>query len=405
MPSTTDSSPEDDSHQSAEFERIEWDTIHSRNRLLTTERIVFLAGLCVLLGVYLYDRFLTGIYLIGTWNVSPADWLFLLSTVILVSFGIVPILSHRRTVRRILRRLRHRPIVLLSGCYLLFVLLFGLLWPLFLEPLRFNPGLSHQPPVGFTTRSGAVTQCIGEYTEGEGIVRHCHGTWEYPLGTDHRGYDMISVFAAGARVVLYVTVVTIALVIPIATAVGSAAGYYGGWIDAILMTLVDMQMSVPGLIIYLVLVILYGSSLFLFLLVFGLLSWGSVAKAVRSETLQRRESGFVTAARASGIRQRTIVRRHILPNVTNTVVPAVAHLIALLIIMEAGIAFFGFFDMNVYSWGRTIAAGIVYDGETITPFDFWWVSTFPAIALGMTVLAFKLFGDGLRDVLDPRGEQ
>ena len=403
MPSTSQS-PSDSKQQSAEFEHINWNEVTPKKRWQKAEHLTFVAGVVVLNGLYIYDRYLTGIYLVGTWNVTPVDWLFLFSSIILLSYGALPVLKNRRTVGTILWRLQGRPLVILSGLYVLFVLLVGLLGPLILEPLRFNPGLSHQPPIGFSTPSGAVTQCVGDYTEGEGIQRYCHGTWEYPLGTDHRGYDMFSVFAAGARVVLYVTVVTTAIIIPVATLIGAVAGYYGGLVDDILMTIVDMQMSVPGLIIYLILVILYGSSLFLFLLVFGLLSWGSVAKAVRSETIQRRESGFVLAARATGIHPLTIVRRHILPNITNTVVPSIVHLIALLILMEAGIAFFGFFDMNVYSWGRTIAAGIVYEDETITPFDYWWVSTFPAIALGTTILAFKILGDGLRDILDPRGD-
>jgi len=139
------------------------------------------------------------------------------------------------------------------------------------------------------------------------------------------------------------------------------------------------------------------NSMAMLLVAFGLLSWGGIARIVRSETLQRSEDGYVLSAQAIGARDRYILKRHLLPNVTNTVIPATAHLIAILVLTEAGLAFIGF-HASFQSWGMTISEGIFY-GSTRA----WWNSTFPALAVALTVLALKISGDGLRDVLDPRG--
>jgi peptide/nickel transport system permease protein len=139
------------------------------------------------------------------------------------------------------------------------------------------------------------------------------------------------------------------------------------------------------------------NSMAMLLVAFGLLSWGGIARIVRSETLQRREEGYVLSARAIGARDRYVLTRHLLPNVTNTVVPAAFHLIAILVLTEAGLAFIGF-HASFQSWGMTISEGVFYGSTTA-----WWISAFPAITLGVTVIALKRAGDGFRDVLDPRG--
>nr|WP_256531693.1 ABC transporter permease subunit [Halovivax cerinus] len=144
------------------------------------------------------------------------------------------------------------------------------------------------------------------------------------------------------------------------------------------------------------------------LVTFGLLSWDGVARLVRSETLQRREAGYILVARSLGGSASYIGRRHIIPNVTNTLVPAVFHLLALLVLVEAGVAFLGFHHVETYSWGSTIQEGIdppwfkLGAGFEIDPHEIWWVSTFPTIALAVTLVSLKLVGDGLRDALDPK---
>lgn len=125
---------------------------------------------------------------------------------------------------------------------------------------------------------------------------------------------------------------------------------------------------------------------------------------MRSEVLQRREEGYVRVARSLGASRAYVAKRHVLPNITNTLIPAVFHLVALLVLVEAGVAFLGFHDVELYSWGSTIQEGLhtTYGAISMSATGIWWVSTFPALALALTLASLKLVGDGLRDALDPR---
>lgn len=195
---------------------------------------------------------------------------------------------------------------------------------------------------------------------------------------------------------LYATVVTLGLIVPLAAAVGLLAGYYGGLADDLLMAFVDVQLSVPVIVIYLVDYMFVGNSMALLLVAFGLLSWGGVARIVRSETLQRREAGHVRSARAAGGSDAYVLRHHLLPNVADSVVPAAFHLVAVLVLTEATLSFLGF-HVAFQSWGMTIAEGL-FQGPPLT---VWWNSLLPALGLAVTVLAIKAAGDGLRSVMDP----
>lgn len=399
--SPTDDARADGRAEAAEFERIDWDDLDGGTRF-PPERAVLVVGLLVLVAVYLYHRDAGSAYLVWRWNVGPADWLVLVSIVVLVAYGLVPLARNRRYVGRALAHLRSRRPTGLALVYLSGVVAVGAYGIVFFAPAELTEVTldRFQPPV-WTTVPYGVTQgdCVGYVPEGWDRNRPCHGTWEYPLGTDRWGYDLIDLLIAGARPVVYVTLVTVGLIVPLATAVGLVAGYYGGTVDDLLMAYVDAQLSVPAIVIYLLVWMYVGRSMFLLLLAFGLLSWGGIARIVRSETLQRREEGYVLAARAVGAPSAYTLRRHVLPNVTDTVVPAAFHLLAVLVLTEAGLSFLGF-NASFQSWGMTIAEGVSYG----PPATVWWTSTFPAIALALTVAGFKVAGDGLRDVLDPRWE-
>ncbi|WP_433625060.1 ABC transporter permease [Halomicrococcus sp. NG-SE-24] len=189
------------------------------------------------------------------------------------------------------------------------------------------------------------------------------------------------------------------VVVPLATGVGLLAGYRGGWTDRILMGYVDIQQTVPSFVVYLVLIFLFHTSLFLVVLVFGLTSWGSAARLVRSEVIQRREEPYVVAARNAGASDLHVIRHHILPNVSSTVVTAVTRQISTLLLAEAAIAYMELNDIMIQSFGETIAYGLRGDWQTV-----WWPVVFPVAAFSLTVVAFSVFGDALRDVLDPRGD-
>jgi peptide/nickel transport system permease protein len=381
------------------FREINWDNVDRSRSLLTLERLTFLCGLLALGVTFWYDRTIATGFLVGNWNVTPLEWAVLLAIVVLVAFGVVPAARNLDTVRGVLRGFTSRPVTLFGAGYLALLLLAGLLEPFFSNPGLAFPRAFH-PPVG-VTGTVPVDECLGP--EGGTILEPtCQGTMDLPLGANRRGHPMGFLLLAGARVTLYVLVFTGAFVVPLAAIVGVVAGLRGGRIDDALMGYVDLQLCLPAIIVYIVANTYYNTSLLVLLATFGLLSWGGIARLVRSETLQRREAGHVRVARGFGASWTYIARRHILPNVTNTLLPAAFQLLALLVLVEAGIAYLGFNDIQLYSWGSTISEGLSADPSAL---DIWWVSTFPAIALVLTVFSLKLVGDGLRDALDPRGER
>jgi peptide/nickel transport system permease protein len=384
------------------FQRVDWTEIETTRRTVTPERATLAVGLLLVAGLWLYDRFVAHVYLVADWAVTPTNWAVMAGLVVVTAYGVVPALRDRETTRRVTGAVRERPVLLGALAFLGGLLLVGTVLPLVLGRPELNFGYAYQPPLGFSGDAGWSANCAGEIRQGQGIQRYCEGSLQAPLGTNGRGQLLEALVVTGARVAVYVAIFTVAFVVPLATAVGVAAGFRGGRLDDLLTTYVDVQLCLPAIFVYFVGYMYAGASLFLLLATFGLLSWGPVARLVRSEVLQRREAGYVVVARSLGASDWYVARRHVLPNVTNTLVPAVCHLVAILIVAEAGVAFLGFSDVELYSWGSTIAEGLSPD--RMAAYEVWWISTVPAVALTATVVALKLAGDGLRDVLDPRGE-
>ena len=385
----------------ATFERVDWEALAGDRRPWSPERIVLLVGLVALATIFVSHARTGGAFLVLRWNVGWEDWLVMVALVVIVAYGVTPAIRASGTVRRTLRNLRGRWGTILSIVVFTGVLLVGIWalltgfralipWEVSIDPL--------QPPVGATAPVLRPVDCVGT-ASADATATLCHGTWRYPLGTDTSGYVLTELLVMGSRPVVYATFVTLGLVVPLATIVGVVAGYYGGLIDDLLMAYVDIQLSLPALLVYLVVYMFVLNSMFVFLVAFGLLSWGGIARIVRSETLQRREDGYVVSARAVGAPRSYIIRRHVIPNVSNSVLPAAFHLIAIIVITEAGLSFLGFNPID-QSWGHTIARGFT----RASPITHWWIAAFPALALAVTVVSCKLIGDGLRDVLDPRGD-
>jgi len=391
-----------------EFKQVPWDEVEPPRRLLTAERAVLVAGLAAVAALLAYDLTVEPPTLAAGWDVSQIEWGVLVSAVVLLAYGLVPVLRRRAGLRRVLGRLRSRPAALAAAAFLTLFALVALLGPVVLSRPRLQFQHAFHPPVGFSTGVD-VYQCVGE-TTGSVFDQRCSGTLEFPLGTNRRGHPVGHLLVSGARTALNVLLVTAALVVPVAVLTGLVAGTRGGLVDDLLMAYVDVQLSVPAVMVYFIGFVYLGPSLLLLVVAFGLFSWGGIARLVRSEVLQRRESGYVTVAESLGAPRSYIARRHVLPNVTSTVVPAVFQLLALLVLVEAGVAFLGFHDIQVYSWGATISEGLnavvagqVQNRASVPAYRIWWVSTFPALALAATMLSLKLLGDALRDALDPRG--
>lgn len=397
--------------ESPRFENVDWNEIDRSRTTITAERTALLVGVLLVGLLGAYQRWSPGLYLVSDWRLTAVDWVFLIAGTVLVAYGIVPLVKHVRTRRRsAIGFVRRHPVPALGGTFLAGLLVVGLLGP----TVTGSPSLRFQhafhPPVGFTS-TVPPQECLGAES-GDAFDRVCHGSWSYPLGTNERGHPLGFLLVEGARVATYVVVIAAAFIIPLAAAVGVVAGLRGGIVDDLLSSYVDVQLSIPAILLYFIGYAYYGPSLLLLLATFGLLSWGGIARLVRSEVIQRRSDGYVLVARSLGASGAYIARRHVLPNSTNTLVPAAFQLLALFVLIEAGIAFLGFHEIGTYSWGSTISesvnaevAGQLQSRADQPAYRIWWVSTLPAAALTATLLAFKTLGDGVRDALDPRGDR
>jgi peptide/nickel transport system permease protein len=216
------------------------------------------------------------------------------------------------------------------------------------------------------------------------------------LGTDGFGRDILTRVIWGARVSLEIGFLATGLAIVVGTAVGGAAGYFGGPVDTGIMRVADVFMSVPALFLILVVVALFGASLLNTAMVVGLVTWAPVARIVRGECLTLRARDFVEAARALGASHGRILGRHVLVNAVPAIIVQGTLLLGQTILIESGLSYLGLgVQPPTPSWGNMVVEGRQFLASA------WWVSTFPGLAIFATVLGFNLFGDGLRDALDP----
>ena len=222
------------------------------------------------------------------------------------------------------------------------------------------------------------------------------GSLTHPLGTDPMGRDLLTRMIYGARISLLVGCLGLFVGGGVGAALGMIAGYAGGRVDAFLMRVVDTTLAFPIILFAILLVVILGGSLLTVVIAVALVLWARYARVIRGEVLSLRERDFVAQARIAGCSPARIILIHIFPNILNTLVVLLSLQVGWVIIVEASLSFLGAgVPPPTPTWGSMIAEGRDYIASA------WWLSFFPGLAILVTVLAFNLFGDWLRDALDP----
>jgi len=276
------------------------------------------------------------------------------------------------------RRVHRYPVI--PGLVLTLLVIAGVFGPLLAphDPIRSNILDKHYPPF---------------WVEG--------GTTRYILGTDHVGRDVLSRVLYGARVSLTVAAVSVGSGFIVGTTLGLTAGYFGRFVDEVIMRIVDIWSAMPFLMIALVVNIVLGNSMKIVFALLAMLAWAGFVRVVRAQTLSLREMEYVTAARVSGASHARIMWRHLLPGVINTAVVIATLNIGGLILAEAALSFLGAgIQPPTPAWGSMVA-----EGKDWVIAQKWWQSAFPGIAIFLVVMSFNFLGDWMRDHFDPRLRQ
>jgi peptide/nickel transport system permease protein len=295
--------------------------------------------------------------------------------------------EHRTTIERLVGGLRDDKMALFGAVVVV----------LFMFTAVFAPFISlHDPEATYNSLSSPGEYSIGDY-DGDGSTER---VW-HPLGTDSFGHDILSRIIFGARVSLMVALATVLVAFTLGTTIGILAGFYGGWIDNLLMRYIDFQWAFPEIILAAGIIAFAGGlGVLNVVIAIGIAYIDDFARLIRGEVLSIREEEYVTAARAVGMRNSRIMGREILPNATAPLIVQGTLMIPLAILAEAGLSFLGLgVRPTTPTWGLLLSDGRQFISQA------WWISVMPGLAIMLTVLAFNMLGDGLRDIFDVSDEE
>jgi len=226
--------------------------------------------------------------------------------------------------------------------------------------------------------------------------RHKPPSREHLMGTDEFGRDVFSRIIWGSRISMIIGFLAAGISTILGIGLGSISGYYGGMIDDIIMRIVDIFMVIPTFFLILIIIALFGSSMWNVMVVIGITSWPGTARIMRAQFLAVREKEFIEAAKALGANDFKIILFHILPNAIYPVVVNASLQIAGAILTEASLSFLGLGDPSKISWGLMLNRALQYMRQS------WWQTIFPGICIFLLVFSFNVIGDGLNDALNPR---
>jgi peptide/nickel transport system permease protein len=216
------------------------------------------------------------------------------------------------------------------------------------------------------------------------------------LGTDALGRDVAAGMVHGTRISLTIGLVVVAIQASIGILLGGLSGYYGGWVDIALSRLFELMLGIPTFFLIITVAAIFPPSLYAIMVILGLTGWVGIARFVRGEFLKVRAMDFVTAARSIGASDVRVMFRHVLPNAVAPVLVSMAFGVASAILTESGLSFLGIgVPQHLVTWGSILS-------ESRASTFAWWLAVFPGAAIFVTVTAYNLLGDGLRDVLDPK---
>ena len=286
----------------------------------------------------------------------------------------VPVRSTRAArqspLRPLLRKLGRRPLVIAAMLVLVIFIILALAAPLFApyDPTALLPGAVMRPP-----------------------------SWQFPLGTDELGRDVLSRVIHGARISLQIGVFTISIALVLGTLVGITAGFYGGLVDGGLMAVMEVFLAFPQILLAMAIVAMLGPNLTNAMIAVGLSAVPVYARTARGTTLSVRSMDFVEAARAVGAGDGRILLRHVLPNMISPVVVLATAGVGIAILIAAGLSYLGLgAQPPTPEWGAMLSESRAYLRNA------WWMATFPGLAITLVVVSLNLCGDWLRDLLDPR---
>ena len=227
------------------------------------------------------------------------------------------------------------------------------------------------------------------------------GTAEYLLGTDHLGRDVLSRLIFGARVSMVVGFTAVIFAGVVGTVLGIVSGFLGGWVDQVIMRVTDTWLALPALTFAIFLAAIVGPSMWNIVIILGLVYWTRYARVIRGEVLSLKEREFVKLAIVAGCSKRTIMRRHILPNVINSAIVLGTLMLGVVIVTEAALSFLGVgVPPPMPAWGLMLA-----DGKKGMMVGYWWLTVLPGVCIMLMVLSANLLGDWLRVKLDPQLRQ